>query len=382
MVKICVVGGKLQGVEACYLAQKANWQTVLIDKNPNCLAKNVATEFVVADILAGDVTDLVDLMKSCDFVLPALENAQVLAKLQSLAAEYQILLAFDGAAYEISSSKLKSDKFFVENDVPAPKYYPEGNFPMIAKPSGESGSQGVVKILDQSQLDQLLGSTHKELVVQEYLEGPSYSIEVVGNGKDYVALEVTEIIVDEVYDCKRVEAGLDLPAKAKEQMCEIGKQIGEKLCVNGIFDVETIYADGKMKVLEIDARIPSQTPTAVYHSCGINILEVIFVALKNENLDNFKVVKENSQEHFVIYEHILVEPEMKNISFHGEHIMSEHGSLTLKKDFCGAVEALTSEIVDDKPWVATMIFKSEHSMADCRNRQNLAMKEIEKLYLK
>ncbi len=378
MVKICVVGGKLQGVEACYLAQKANWQTVLIDKKPNCLAKNVATEFVVADILADDVTDLLDIMKSCDFVLPALENAQVLAKLQSLSEIHNFSLAFDGAAYEISSSKLKSDKFFAENNVPAPKYYPEGDFPMIAKPSGESGSQGVIKIADQRQLDELLAGTDKELVVQEYLDGPSYSIEVIGNGKDYVALEVTEIIVDEVYDCKRVEAGLDLPAEAKEQMCEIGKAIGEKLGVNGIFDVETIYADGKMYVLEIDARIPSQTPTAVYHSSGINILEVMFAALKNENLENFKV----ADEQFVIYEHILVEPKSEKISFHGEHIMAERGALTLKKDFCGTLEALTSEIVDGEPWVATMIFKSEHSMADARNRQNLAMKEIEKLYFK
>ena len=32
VMKLLVVGGKLQGTEACYLAAQAGWQTVLVDR--------------------------------------------------------------------------------------------------------------------------------------------------------------------------------------------------------------------------------------------------------------------------------------------------------------------------------------------------------------
>ena len=34
-VRVGVVGGKLQGVEATYLARKAGWEVVVIDQDPN-----------------------------------------------------------------------------------------------------------------------------------------------------------------------------------------------------------------------------------------------------------------------------------------------------------------------------------------------------------
>ena len=40
-------------------------------------------------------------------------------------------------------------------------------------------------------------------------------------------------------------------------------------------DVEVILDDGVMKVLEVDARLPSQAPTTVYWSTGINIVQIL-----------------------------------------------------------------------------------------------------------
>ena len=40
---IAVVGGKLQGVEAVYLAKKAGWKTLVIDKNPDVPAAGYVT---------------------------------------------------------------------------------------------------------------------------------------------------------------------------------------------------------------------------------------------------------------------------------------------------------------------------------------------------
>jgi len=49
---VAVVGGNLQGVEATYLARKAGWEVILIDKNSNAPASGMCNYFV-----KGDVTD-------------------------------------------------------------------------------------------------------------------------------------------------------------------------------------------------------------------------------------------------------------------------------------------------------------------------------------
>ena len=40
-------------------------------------------------------------------------------------------------------------------------------------------------------------------------------------------------------------------------------------------DIEVMVHEGQLKVLEIDARLPSQTPTAVFHACGINMVGLL-----------------------------------------------------------------------------------------------------------
>src|SRR5665647_709377 len=47
------------------------------------------------------------------------------------------------------------------------------------------------------------------------------------------------------------------------------------LGLNGLMDVEVMVRGAEPKVLEIDARLPSQTPTAVYWSSGLNSVELL-----------------------------------------------------------------------------------------------------------
>ena len=83
MTKVCIIGGKLQGVEALYLAGKAGMETTLIDHRESPLGKNFCGRFLQQDVIEYSM-DLVDTLVEADFVLPALENAEVLATLKSL----------------------------------------------------------------------------------------------------------------------------------------------------------------------------------------------------------------------------------------------------------------------------------------------------------
>ncbi|WP_370809489.1 hypothetical protein [Bilophila wadsworthia] len=49
--------------------------------------------------------------------------------------------------------------------------------------------------------------------------------------------------------------------------------LAEMLRLHGLMDLEVIQTPEGMRVLEIDARFPSQTPTAVWLSTGVNLAE-------------------------------------------------------------------------------------------------------------
>jgi pyrrolysine biosynthesis protein PylC len=370
MTRIAIVGGKLQGTEAAYLARKAGMVSLLIDYYEKPPAMGLCDEFLCCDV-TQESKELIDALNGVDFILPANENTQVLEALVKLAEQYHYRLVFDKDAYMVSSSKLLSDQLFHENQIPSPRYYPNGKAPYIVKPSGSSGSEGVRKISTEEELKQLLSKVPagEKWVIQEFLSGPSYSIEVIGKPGDYQTYEVTEIHMDKVYDCKKVTAPCPIIKEQEEGFRRIAVRLAELVGLKGIMDVEVIDDNGEFKVLEIDARIPSQTPTVVYHTTGVNFVE----ELKALFCDGKLTEKESKQKKFCSYEHFLVKP--GKVTEHGEHIMSEGGPLTLRENFYGADEVISDFVREGLPWRGTFInwADTEEELEEKRENMKLCL---------
>lgn len=354
MRKVAIIGGKLQGLEAVYLASKAGIETVLIDKRQETPASALCDRFICSNVLEKKTSLIAELM-AADFVLPALENKEVLIILDELSRKYGFKLAFDLKSYLITSSKLLSDKLMADHNIPAPKYYPNCKAPYIVKPSSASGSEGVRYIESPEAMEIFLKGVpaDESWVAQEFLSGRSYSIEVIGKPGNYKTYEVTEIHMDEVYDCKRVTAPCDITHKMKKDFAEIGVTLATILKLEGIMDVEVIADEGELKVLEIDARIPSQTPTVVYHATGINLIKELADLFCEENFDQ----SETKQKKQVSFEHLLIKG--SQIRAAGEHVISQAGPLKLIKGFCGADEVLTDYIQGAATWRGTFINSAE-----------------------
>lgn len=348
-MRIAIVGGKLQGLEAAYLTKKASWQAIVIDKKAEVPARLLADEFYQVDVFNAKTME--EILRDVDVILPALENQEILHLLEKYSKDLGLPLIHDPKAYAITSSKIRSNELFAQLGVPMPTPWPECQFPIIAKPSGASGSQGVLKIKNQKQFTELFSSTvnHGNWVFQQYLEGPSFSIEVIGYRGDFRIFQVTELEMDAVYDCKRVLAPAELSMDLQNELEEIALKIAREINLNGIMDVEVILHDGKLKVLEIDARLPSQTPTAVYQSTGLNMVEV----LGNLFTDHQNEFPLSSECRGVVFEHIAVTP--GHLEVKGEHLISQAGTLELITDFYGADEALTNQRMGKESWVATLI---------------------------
>jgi pyrrolysine biosynthesis protein PylC len=356
-MRVAIVGGKLQGIEAAFLAREAGWEVILIDKKQNPPATGLCSSFYHCDIVK-DVSYLCRMIEQVDLIIPAVEDVTVLGALQRVAAETNIPLAYDAEAYIITHSKRRSNRLFEKLGIHIPQSWPQCGLPLIVKPSISSGSHGVSRIDTKKELDAFIkqvGSGLKRWVLQEYVAGPSYSIEVLGLAGHYVALQVTELDMDSSYDCNRVLAPAEIPESLDKQIKKIALTIAQGLHLKGIMDVEFILDQGVPKVLEIDARFPSQTPTVVYESMGINMLELIGDIFVNSIMPRIPEIKIPRG---VVYEHIKVS--QKGLEFLGEHIMGEVDSLEIVSNLFGADVSVTNFNSSPFPWVATLITTREN----------------------
>ncbi|MDL2226324.1 3-methylornithine--L-lysine ligase PylC [Deltaproteobacteria bacterium OttesenSCG-928-M10] len=362
--RVGFLGGGLQGTEAACLARWAGWRSVLADRRPAPPASGLADQFIHLDIASFQDLDLA--FESCDLIIPACENRAALGLLTAWGQKTGRPVAFDPEAYRISSDKLLSNRLFRDIGIPAPRPWPEADFPLIAKPAAASGSQGVTLLESRRDFDRLFphGDT-AGWVVEEYCPGPSFSLEVTGRPGRHQAWTTTALEMDEVHDCREVRAPADLPPEKEAEFREISLAIAGALSLRGLMDVEIIAAPQGLRVLEIDARLPSQTPTAVYWSTGENLL----VRLAENFIEAPPQEVPWTGSRAVIYEHVAVSPD--GVKAAGEHIMASAGPLTLRGDFFGADLALTNYQPEAGSWAATLIMMDENPDALTARRREI-----------
>ena len=366
---VAVIGGNLQGVEAAYLARKAGWEVMLIDKNPVVPASGLCDRFVQLDVTSEQ--DWGQVLFGVDLVIPALEKDDALQCLSRWTRAEGVPFAFDPSAYSVSASKIKSNQLFAQIGIPAPQPWPECSFPVMAKPSHSSGSKGVRIFNTKKELDDfaLSESFSESLVLQEFIQGPSYSLEIIGAAGHYTPIQVTDLEMDSVYDCKRVLAPTMLSPALTRKFEKNSEAIAVSLNLKGLMDVEVILNNGELKILEIDARLPSQTPAAVFWSTGLNLVKM----LGNLFLFPDQQIPGKKDHRGVVYEHINVSPNRIEVS--GEHIMSGADSLHVESDFFGADEAITNFVTGRTSWVATLI-TSAPELSEAWEKRNAVIETI------
>lgn len=370
---VAVVGGKLQGIEATYLAQKAGWEVLLLDKTTDVPASGFCNTFIQMDVTEKKA--LRRIMKRADFIIPALENDDVILALAQEADNAGIPIALDLDAYRVSSSKIESNRVFSQIGTLVPRPWPECGFPIVAKPSNSSGSEGVHVFRSEDEIKAFgmpdFGGA--SWVIQEFVHGPSYSLEVLGIDGKYFPLQVTDIHMDADYDCKCVTAPTSLSRGLSSTFERISVNIARTLSLKGIMDVEAILNDGKLKVLEIDARLPSQTPTTVFWSTGLNMVEMLGNIFASHN----SLLQDLKEATGVVYEHIAVSPGLLEIA--GEHIMTGSGPLQVVPDFFGADEAITSYAEGRDHWVATLI-TAEAELSEAEKKMKAVIETIRRRF--
>ena len=137
-----IVGGKLQGTEAVYLAAKAGWETVLVDRREAPPAAGLA------DVARDRRRDRrrgahAQPRHACDAVLPACEDEPTLAWLAERVPAWDVPLLFDLDAYRVTRVQAGvAASCSRELDVPRPGDWPACGFPVVVKPSDGQRQRG------------------------------------------------------------------------------------------------------------------------------------------------------------------------------------------------------------------------------------------------
>jgi len=371
-MKIGIVGGALQGMEAVFLSKKAGFETLVIDRKRSAPALSLSDTHEVSDV-TKDAIKTKKALLDCDVVLPACEDAETLCALDKMMQHSEIPFLFDLNAYMISSSKKRSNEIMAEIGIPMPRPWPECGFPAIVKPSAQSGSIGVSAVNDSREMDAALREVEglgDVPIVQEFVLGKNVSIEVLCKEGSTRSFVTTEVVLDLNYDCKMVLCGPNiLPKEDDELFAEIGRKTAEAICLNGLMDVEAAYTKNGLRVLEIDARIPSQTPAAVWAATGINILEeLVFSSLG-------KTTGRENRNEYSSYEHYIAGD--GKLTSCGEKVFGKIAGPRFEDGFFGADEAITDHLPGKDVWRATVITKGKSSAEVTKKRKRFIKNVME-----
>jgi 3-methylornithine--L-lysine ligase len=357
---VLVVGGKLQGTEAAYLGAEAGYEVVLADRQERVPAAGLAGEVHTLDVTA-DAGRTRELVRSCDAVLPACEDDATLSWLAGHVPAWDVPLLFDHKAYAVTSSKVRSRELFARLDAPRPRSWPGCGFPIVVKPSVGSGSHGVRIVASEPELvvaRTSFAADGAEMVAEEYVTGPSLSFEVLGWGGKAVTLQATGLEFDDAYDCKRVvapvAAGDGVTAALLDEFAAVSRRLASAVGLHGVMDVEVIVSDGRPKVLEIDARLPSQTPAAVLHSSGLNAVSLLYETVAGAALPPVEPPAARG----AVYQHVRVAG--GRVEVLGERVVGAAGPLRRHDGLWGADVVLTDR--DDAgggAWVAIMMVRGD-----------------------
>lgn len=204
-----------------------------------------------------------------------------------------------------ATDKYDMIKAFKEHNVPSPWFLvvdsleeltaheTDVTFPCIIKPTDNAGSHGVAKV---HSYQELLGnyeyahscSRHGKVIIEEYLDGPEVSVEVMVVNENVNILQITDKITTEAPHF--VEMGHTQPSRLPEQTQEAIRKVATAACLAVGIDKGPAHVEMKVTkrgpvMIELGARMGGDNITThlVPLSTGIDMVgSTIKVALGEE----------------------------------------------------------------------------------------------------
>lgn len=293
MKRLLVIGASILQLPAIIKAKDMGFKVAVADYNPKAIGIQYADQYF--NVSTVDISGIVEIAKR--YKPDGIMTLATDMPMRAIAAACQAC-SLPGISYETAvkaTDKGEMIKAFEKHNVEHPWYYIAENqtefeqvlnsitFPCIMKPIDNAGSRGVVLCHNKDMLKKEYGYSCKEsrkgaIIIEEYLQGPEFSVEVmVIEGEPYV-LQITDKMTTGAPHF--VEMGHSQPSrtcennqeKIRELACRAVKAVGIQC---GPAHVEIILTSQGPKMVELGARMGGDCITThlVPLSTGIDMVK-------------------------------------------------------------------------------------------------------------
>lgn len=301
MKRLLIIGASVLQVPAIRKAKEMGLYVAVADYNPNAVGIPLADEYY--NVSTIDEEDVYQAAK--EFKADGIMTLATDMPMRSLAYACEKLglvgLAYDSAVK--ATDKGEMIKTFEAAKVEHPWYQiiPGGTkptpgtftFPLITKPTDNSGSRGVMLVHNEDELAEALSYSSEngrrgDVIMEEYMQGPEVSVEVmVSHGVPHV-LQITDKLTTGAPHF--VEMGHSQPSRLPEEAQDAIRDLASRAALsvgiqNGPAHVEIILTKNGPKMVELGARMGGDCITThlVPLSTGIDMVgNTIKIALGEE----------------------------------------------------------------------------------------------------
>lgn len=211
---------------------------------------------------------------------------------------------------EMCFDKYKMYNFLVDNNLPTVKSYIDKdefyrevhagniNYPVFVKPVRGSASININKVYSDKEID-LLFSKFNNLMIQEFMEGKEYGIDVY---IDMLSLKPVTIFIKEKIKMRAGETDKSVSVK-KDKLFHLVKEFVKKTGVKGVLDIDIFEVNGEYYISEVNPRFGGGYPHA--YECGVNIPKMI---IKNVNglVNSVNIGNYDDQTYMMKYNELIV----------------------------------------------------------------------------
>lgn len=292
MKKVLIIGASILQLPGIKKAKELGYYVGVVDYNPNAIGIPYADEFY--EVSTIDVDKVAETAKR--FHADGIMTLATDMPMRSVSKAAEVCncpgISMDTAIK--ATDKGEMIRAFEENDVEHPWYYialDKGAFesvkekiayPCIMKPTDNAGSRGVVLVHSLDELEKEYSYTVGEsreggVIIEEYMEGPEISVEVmVVDGEPHV-LQVTDKITTGAPHF--VEMGHTQPSRLGsenvDKISDLAKRAVKSIGINcGPAHVEIMLTKDGPKMVELGARMGGDCITThlVPLSTGIDMV--------------------------------------------------------------------------------------------------------------
>lgn len=293
MKRLMVMGAAIEQVPGIKKAKEMGYEVAVIDYNPRAVGIPFADKFYnVSTIDPEGVLDAAKDFKADGFLtlatdLPMRAVAYASEKLGiSGISQHTALLATDKGEMikALKAHNVESPWYFLIDSLKQLQELGESfNYPCIMKPTDNAASRGVALVHNYEELLSSYNYSREQshsgqVIIEEYMQGPEVSVEVLSYAGTPHVLQITDKITSGAPHF--VEVGHNQPSQLDEEIKERIRDVASRAVnalgiENGPAHVEIIVTQDGPKIVELGARLGGDCITShlVYLSTGIDMVK-------------------------------------------------------------------------------------------------------------